>query len=205
MKLLQDSTIIVCSIVRNAGKGLKKNIPIIDALCDKAKDYKIVIYENDSTDNTKKILKKWSNHRGADKIHLLLNDNVMNGKTIPSYGSVTCNPFFSKKRIERMVYCRNQYLSYLRKKNWNADYIIVVDLDVKALYLNGILSSFNSDFEWDAITAYGYSRSPSLQRRYHDTYALIELGKETESQTELKIKQLSYNTKLLSNNIQSAR
>ena len=50
------SSIIICSIVRNAEKGLINNIPIIDALCEHFNDYKIIIYENDSTDNTKNIL-----------------------------------------------------------------------------------------------------------------------------------------------------
>jgi hypothetical protein len=191
MKPLNESFIIICGIVRNAEKGLKKNIPVINSLCDKAKDYRVVIYENDSKDNTKQILQEWKVNKGIDKIHLLLNDGIISGNTIPSSKGVSCNPFFSRTRIEKMAFLRNQYLHYVRKMNWQADYVIVADLDIEVLFLDGILSSFLSDYEWDAITAYGYSLSPYLKRRYHDTYALVELKKENESQTEKKIKKLA--------------
>ena len=60
MKQLNKYTLVVCSIVRNAERGLVKNIPIIEEVCKHFKNYKIVVYENDSTDNTKSILKEWS-------------------------------------------------------------------------------------------------------------------------------------------------
>ena len=191
MQALEKSTVIVCGIVRNAEKGLKRNIPVIDALCDRAKDYKIVVYENDSKDRTKSILREWSMRRGTEKIHVLLNDNVKPCETVPSFGTVACNPFYSGKRIEKMASLRNRYLTYVREMNWKADYVIVVDLDVSALFLNAILSSFSLNVRWDAVTAYGYSFSPFLKKRYHDTYALVESGRETEPHTEKKISDLA--------------
>jgi hypothetical protein len=187
MKPLKDSTLIICGIVRNAEIGLKKNIPVINALCNQSKDYKIVVYEKDSMYGTKEIFKKWAFERERDKIHVLLNDGVMASNAIPTYSSVSCNPFFSRKRIEKMANLRNQYTAYIREMQWEADYILVVDLDVDQLFLNGILSSFSSSIEWDAITAFGYSLSPLLKKRYHDTFALVEYGKEEEPQTEEKI------------------
>jgi hypothetical protein len=192
MKQLSQSFIIVCGIVRDAEKGLKKNIPIINSLCDRAKDYRIVIYENDSKDHTKQLLKQWKADRDSDKIHILLNEGVIFGNTIPSSKDVSCNPFFSRTRIEKMVFFRNQYIHYLRKMNWQGDYVIVVDLDVNRLFLDGILSSFSLSVEWDAITANGYSLSPYLRKRYHDAYALVEYGKENEPQTEKKIRQIAF-------------
>jgi hypothetical protein len=200
MKLLKESMLIICGIVRNTEKGLKKNIPVINSLCDIAKDYRIVIYENDSTDNTKQILKKWADDRGSEKIHVLLNEGVSVEETIPLSNNVSCNSFFSKKRIEKMVYFRNQYLSYYRNMAWEADYVIVVDLDVATLFIENILSSFALPNEWDAVTAYGYSLSPSLKRRYHDTYALVEYEKENEPQTEIKMKKLALKYGKMKNN-----
>ena len=51
-----DRTIIICSIVRNAERGLKKNIPEIRLLCQMFGGYKVFVYENDSTDKTKHLL-----------------------------------------------------------------------------------------------------------------------------------------------------
>jgi hypothetical protein len=191
MKPLKESTLIICGIVRNAEKGLKKNIPVINSLCDRTKDYRVVIYENDSKDQTKQILQKWKVDRSINKIHVSLNEGVVLSNTIPSSKDVLCNPFFSKIRIEKMVFFRNQYLHYVRNMNWQADYVIVIDLDVDTLFLDGILSSFSLNNEWDAVTSYGYSLSPYLKRRYHDAYALVEYGKENEPQTEKKIVQLA--------------
>jgi hypothetical protein len=42
-------------------------------------------------------------------------------------------------------------------------------------------------------TAYGYSLSPTLQERYHDTYALIPLGEENIPQLEARLKSIQRN------------
>ena len=51
MKKIDQSSIIICSIVRNAEKGLKRNIPVIQEFCKYFANYRVVVYENDSTDN----------------------------------------------------------------------------------------------------------------------------------------------------------
>lgn len=86
-----------------------------------------------------------------------------------------------------MVELRNQYMDYIATQKLEADYLIIVDLDVSRLFLGGILSSFKLAEDWDAITANGYSLSPSFCRRYHDTYALTEWGKENIPQDERQI------------------
>lgn len=189
MKKLEEATLILCSIVRNAERGLKNNIPVINSLCKQCKDYRIVVYENDSMDHTKSILREWSS-RDKERIHVLLNDTD-SSSTIPSAKEVKGNPFFCKERIYKMAQLRNQYMDYIEEKKWEADYLIVVDLDVAQLNLKSILTSFSPEHKWDAVTAFGYSTSPRLKRRYHDTYALTEYKDENSPQTESKIKKLS--------------
>lgn len=185
MKPINESSIIICSIVRNAEKGLKKNIPVIKKLCQYFKDYKVVIYENDSTDATKEILQSWMDEE-SDHVIVSLNDTD-SSSTIPNAQSVKANPFFCKKRISKMATIRNHYMDYIEKEKLEADYLMVVDLDVAELFLQGILTSFSDTPEWDAVTAFGYSTSPSLKRRYHDAYALVEYGNENIPQTEESI------------------
>ena len=185
MKPINESSIIICSIVRNAEKGLKKNIPVIKKLCQYFKDYKVVIYENDSTDATKEILQSWMDEE-SDHVIVSLNDTD-SSSTIPNAQSVKANPFFCKKRISKMATIRNHYMDYIDKEKLEADYLMVVDLDVAELFLQGILTSFSDTPEWDAVTAFGYSTSPSLKRRYHDAYALVEYGTENIPQTEKSI------------------
>lgn len=186
MKRISESSIIICSIVRNAEKGLRRNIPVINELCRHFRDYRIVVYENDSMDGTKTSLKEWM-EKDPSHVTVLLN-NTDSSKTIPSAHSVTVNPFFSRKRISKMANIRNHYLDYVEENNLAADYLMVVDLDVAQLFAESILSSFSAESpEWDAVSAFGYSTSPSLKKRYHDTYALVGYGKENVPQTEKSI------------------
>lgn len=182
MKNLKDSTVIICSIVRDAEHGLKVNIPVIDAICSHFKDYRIVIYENDSKDRTKLLLNKWA-EKDKKRIRVLLNNSDAS-KTIPAKSNVTCNPFFSRKRITRMVNLRNQYMEYIEKQKWHSDYIIVVDLDVAHLYVDPIIEAMGVNRDWNVLTAFGYSLSPYFKRRYHDGYALTKLSDEKIPQTE---------------------
>ena len=183
---LSNKTIVVCSIVRNAAKGLRHNIPVINKVCGLFRDYRIVVFENDSVDETKQILREWHSSN-PEKIHVFLDD--FGKPTIPPASAVTCNRFFSLIRIRNMARFRNQYLDYIEQNGWNPDYLLVVDLDVSKIRFEGILSSFDTDLEWDAITAFGYSTSPSLKRRYHDVYILVENGEENTPQTEGSISQ----------------
>lgn len=189
MKSLNESTLIVCGIVRNAERGLIRNIPVIKSLCEMAKDYRVVVYENDSKDKTKSLLEYWR-LTDKDRIYISMNDTGASA-SIPDRKKVSVNPFFSKERINRMAELRNYYMDYISKQEWIADYLIVVDLDVAQLYLEGILSSFESKMEWDAVVANGYSTSPRLRRRYHDTYALCMWNEQNAPQTEEKIKMLA--------------
>ena len=186
---IAKKTIVICSIVRDAEKGLRANIPVVKEFVRLWGDYTVIIYENDSKDATKDLLKKWVDE---DKKHIyIFMDNRALQRPTPKQSDVKCNPFFSRKRICKMVSLRNQYMEALDTMDISADYIMVVDLDVAQLNLSAILDTFNSEQEWDAVSANGYSIGPNLRRRYHDTYALTEYGDENNPQTEEKIKLLA--------------
>lgn len=188
MKVIGDSSIIICGIVRNCEYGLRRNIPVINKLCDMAKSYHVIMYENDSTDDTKQILREWEKSR--PNIHITVND--FNTKTIPTKSNV--NRFFSRARIEKMAFYRNKYLEYIEQKKLTADFIIIIDIDVDCFSLDGIIDSFEKYPQWDAVAANGYIYSPSafFRKRYNDSYALVECGMEDIPQTEKSIKNKQY-------------
>lgn len=187
--MLKNKSIIICSIVRDAEKSLRRNLPVLKKLFPYFKNYRVIVFENDSKDKTKEVLKKWMID-DVNHIQIFM-DDFYSEKATPSAKSVCCNPFFSNKRISKMVSLRNQYLDYIEQKGLEADYLMVLDLDVASINLDGIISSFDNDVNWDAVTAFGYSLSPKLRKRYHDSYALTECGDEDKPQTELKIIQLA--------------
>ena len=131
---MENITLIICSIVRDCEEFLKKNILVIDGLCDLVKDYHVVIYENNSADNTRAVLVKWASQR--KNIHLILEDTGTLQNTIPGKKEVSANPYFSAKRILKMVNLRNQYLEYIERNNLNADNVVFADLDVVNIDLN---------------------------------------------------------------------
>lgn len=182
---LKEKSVIVCGIIRNGEIGLKKNIPVIDKLCDMAKSYHVVMFENDSVDNTKQILRQWAQKRPS--VHISTED--FHTQTIPSSVSNGANRFFSYSRISKMAEYRNKYMEYIAEHQLKADYVIVVDMDVRRIGLKGILDSFARSEQWDAIASNGYIYSPSacFRKRYNDTYALVECGREHVSQTEESI------------------
>ena len=180
-----DRTIIICGIVRNAERGLKRNIPEIKRLCQMFKGYKVFVYENDSTDKTKQLLQGWHDS-DPDNVFISLNDTSAQPTIPPASDVPGINPFYSHKRIDKMAMLRNTYMQFVDDMGWSADYFVVVDLDVARISADNIMSSFVRE-DWDAVTAFGYSTSPKLKRRYHDTYALTEFGDEENPQTEEKI------------------
>jgi len=202
IKKLSESTIIICGIVRNCGKNLKRNIRTINHICDLAKGYHVVMFENDSIDMSKQILADWANER--KNVHVLLND--FNTTTIPEKSSII-NPFFSTHRNEKMAFYRNQYLEYIDNETLEGDYVIIVDMDIRKICFRGIIHSFALNYEWDMIAANGISRAPStfFRRRCYDSYALIECGQEHIPQTEDSIRATQYRWAFLRPNMPPIR
>ena len=185
---LSDKSIVVCSIVRDAARQVVGNIPAIRWICAHFSWYRVIVYENDSKDNTARILQEWKASDPA--VHVI--SEHLGIRTLPTRKEVASNPFFSQWRIEKMAMYRNRYLDYLEAQGWNPDYVMVVDLDVAGIDREGVMTSFTDACDWDVVTAFGYSLSPRLALRYHDSYALVEWGKENEVKTENEIAALSY-------------
>lgn len=185
MTKMIDYTILLCGIIKDAEHSLRNNIPIINDMLSHFKDWKVIIFENDSTDNTKLILQEWRETQ-TDRI-VILSDSIDN-ITIPvSLTKDGVNPFFSCKRIAKMVHLRNRYMEYIEEANLSADYLMVVDLDVVAFNSKDILRCFTQPEKWDVVTANGWSRGPNLLKRYHDTYAFTSLSNDVKTQTEKDI------------------
>lgn len=186
---IKNQDVIFCSIVRDCAHNLKHNISDIEKIGSYFKKYTVIIFENNSHDNTKIILQDWAKNNSCVFVYTAdYKEDRFKEIPIPQgYNSANC-----KRRITKMAKYRNQYLEYIASHNLKSDYIIVVDLDVAQINVKGVLSSFGIEQEWDVIASNSYSRSPHLKKRYHDTYALIEDGTENIPQSEQTIDKNRY-------------
>lgn len=175
MNSAKKENAIICGIVRNCAVELLNNIPTVEQLMANFADYRIVVFENNSIDNTKQVLLEWA--KSNPKVIVSVNDFDESAyRKIPVPKGYL--PFFSLARIQKYTDYRNMLLDAVDDLGFESDYLIMTDLDVARIDVDGVMSSFVKDMEWDAITANGYSRSITLRHRYHDTYALCEYGQE---------------------------
>jgi len=182
--LMKNSSVSICSIVRDCQINLERNIPRVERLRLLFKDSEVIVFENDSRDNTLKILENWE--RKTFNVHVF--SDTFKDLTIPLQAIGNENPYFSISRIEKMVVYRNKYMHFLNNHGIKRDYVIVIDLDISNFCIDGLIHSFGTSIDWDCISANGTSISSKFKKQYHDSYALIEYGKLNHVQTEQSIK-----------------
>jgi glycosyltransferase involved in cell wall biosynthesis len=140
--------VVVCGTIKNGAKTIEKNINSLLELQKYCLDFKMVLYENDSTDGTTEILNKIK----SDTIHIISeqNINVLGGRTvILSWG-------------------RNKLLEYINTTFSDYDYVIMSDLDdvLKGFKGKMVQKEFEKDLsKWDVLTA-------NCIGPYYDIYAL---------------------------------
>jgi len=181
-KRLKESSVAICSIVRDCNANLTRNIPVVEKLRVLCGESKVIVFENDSIDGTKQTLLNWQQQSNG----VAVTTEDYNQQTIPS-SNKGVNRFFSASRIGKMAGFRNKYLEQLEQLNWEPDFVIIIDLDIKQFSIEGILHSIGLADYWDVVTAFGYAKSLFGGLDYYDTYALAELGDEYLSQTEQSI------------------
>jgi hypothetical protein len=114
-------------------------------------DYKVVIFENDSTDGTRDLLKDLCKRN--DKFKLIecdeAKDCIFKTKSASEHG------IFASNRMKKMVFYRNKVLNNIKKYN-DFDCFCIIDLDLGGpISIDGIAHSFSHYKDWDAISANG--------------------------------------------------
>jgi hypothetical protein len=194
-KYMSNNKIIICGLIRDGQDNIphiKKNINNLVKMFD---DYLILIVENDSSDNTRKILLDWASK--DDKVKILgcgVNSESCNLKL-----EKTIDHEVSFSRINKMIYIRNLYLDYInqhKEQLKNYEYTAVWDLDIHGyLYSDGIFDTFYNFYINENISMIGANGvSDDIVRfRYYDPYALLnDKGKQTIEYDSKKFSPLQY-------------
>jgi hypothetical protein len=162
--MLTDKKVIICGVVKNLENSIKFNVELALETGSKFNKFKLLIYENNSTDNTKEILKSYESNKNIKIIceNIESIDKRENNK-IWAYTEVTGSDH--PCRIEHICNARNKLLEEINSRDYEEySHVIMIDLDSNGWEISGILDSFNNNCDWDAI----FANSP----KYYDYYAL---------------------------------
>jgi hypothetical protein len=140
--LIKNLNIIIYGTIRDIEEHFLKSFSNIELLCNFFNNALIIIFENDSLDNTRNLLKSWASFTNPNiKKHIILENNL--------------DEIYSL-RAHRLAYCRNKILDYIFDNNLdnNYQYAIHCDLDDRfwCLDYDSICSCFQYDLNsWDAM------------------------------------------------------
>jgi hypothetical protein len=146
----RDFNVIFAGTVRNCEKYIKDVLNHIENCGKKFKNYAVVIYENDSNDNTRAIL----NDNKKSNYHYIFEDGIT-----------------ENRRTMRLANGRNKVLDKINQLNSDThyDYLIVLDMDdinYSGTFVDSIDSCFKYNLnDWDVL-------SGNQTGQYYDIWAL---------------------------------
>jgi len=168
--------VVIGGICKNIGKELPFTIKNIEKIGDLFDDYRVVIYENNSKDQTKRGLVNWSkrNPKVFVQSEKLSIDDILNHCISVQLDSG------SFARCENLARARNIVLqSVLHESYNNFNYFIMMDLDFDYLIpMDGIIDSFNLKNDWDVCFADGirygtHCNGANYNGAHYDLYTLL--------------------------------
>lgn len=143
------------------------------------RSWDLVIFENDSTDDTRSLLAQWAQE--DSRVHLIPcpedDKCLLKNKRAVSYGGR------SETRMKLMSDFRNRILQYVVAHFSDRDVLCMMDLDLAGpISAEGFLYSFGVYDEWDVMTAFGVTGLSGLFF-YYDTFAYDDYEVQDHLQT----------------------
>lgn len=140
---MRERRVVLCGLARDVAPVLPVTIARMERLGQMFADYRVVIYENDSADNSREMLFAWSHRNPRVTVR-------SERRGAPVNPNARC-----LKRSTRMAYYRNSYREYIAEHFADFDHTIVVDTDlVGGWSYDGVANSFGHD-NWDFIGSNG--------------------------------------------------
>lgn len=161
--------VIICGVCRNIEKSIPYSMKIAEKIGALFKDYRIIVYENNSNDQTPHLMRQWAaKNQHVYAITEFLTDHELETTYINTFLNQSLKrEYFPSERIAR---ARNKVMDVATSSAYDGfDYIIWMDMDfcLEPDY-GGIKEAFSTSIEWDAVFAYGIYQNGL----YYDWYAL---------------------------------
>lgn len=149
IELVSEKKILVCGVIRNGEKGFRNSKNSISELVKNFKDYRIIVYENNSQDNTKKLYADWANE---EKKLIFISEDLS------SFYLNCYTPKIGDFRFEFIARARNIVIAKALEEQYDDfDYIMMADLDeFEPWDIKSIIETIeNPEQEWDMVSANG--------------------------------------------------
>lgn len=149
----QNEKVLITGVCKNVAPCLPNMIHKIESLGSYFKDYRVVIYENNSTDQTVQLLREWAKRNPR---LILFSENLSESELLARTelrGGGGTKP----NRMELIAYARNVVLQEVMSPGYDDfKFVITTDMDFReGWYVNSVLTAFSHVKPWDAIFANG--------------------------------------------------
>lgn len=185
-----EQSIIICGICRDVINNLKFNIARIEKIGELFREYKVILYENDSKDGTKKLLKDWGE---ANKNVFIISEDL---------GTQKFTSVASFERASLLAECRNKYLNFMNER-FDSDYVMMLDVDISGGWSYEGICNTVGHIDWDVVGSNGLlyglvdehgnivHSGDRAGRVFYDTYAFRRVS-HPEPHSSEEINQLVY-------------
>lgn len=141
--------VLICGICKDVEKAVPNTIRSVSELSAQFLDYRVIIYENNSKDNTKHLLQSWAK---KDSHVIFISEDIPKKKLAKAFAMKIFN------RSEALARARNIVLDEIMQKKYeDFKYVIWADLDfLEPWDVAHIVESIEQpEQDWDAILANG--------------------------------------------------
>jgi len=215
LEIIADKKIVLCLLARDVENKILTNVDKIMLFVKDFKDYRIVIFENDSVDYTRQRIREWSNR--DNKVILLsccdeaakplrstsegVDAHLREAQILPkakchlreaqicecrlNVDQIRNSNPISEKRIHKMAKFRNKYLDYVFKHFSDYDYMMVADIDIRGGVYREGYLTCFADDNWDAIFAKGIKPFPFMFGKINMVYDTLAFL-DKQNPTEMK-------------------
>jgi len=144
-----EDKVLICGIGRNVEKAIPNTIESAENLGSRFADYRVIIYENNSTDWTKELFSEWK--KKNPKV-LFLTEQISKRRLAKQLSMKKIN------RTEVIARARNRVLRKAMGKEFKSfKYVVWADLDFMEPWdvENLVDTILHPEHEWDGVFAYG--------------------------------------------------
>ena len=143
--------VLICGVCRNVEKPLPFTIEIMEQIGALFDDYQILVYENNSVDRTPLLLNQW---KESNPKVFVLSEQIAERELKEEIINSNHEGFYRPELIAR---ARNIVLDIAMSDACSEfTHLIWMDMDFKIPpAFEGIIETFESQVEWDAVLAYG--------------------------------------------------